>query len=169
VAVAVPTLEALLAAAERRALHLETRDVYAGSPRFAAWQRGEPQDRSDADGRWSELLTPLVRRGGDIRRARIVSEPVTEYIRFEWEVTPYANLAAGERVRWLPRRNAAALAIPGEDYWLIDDVVLFNHFSGIGELTDVELNADARVVRLCEAAFEEVWKLGRDHADYRPA
>jgi Helix-turn-helix domain len=76
VAVAVPTLEALLPAAERRALHLETRDVYAGSPRFAAWQRGEPQDRSDADGQWSEMLMPLVRRGGDIRRARIVSARV---------------------------------------------------------------------------------------------
>ena len=33
-------------------------------------------------------------RGGDVRRLRIVSEPVTEYVRYEYEMTPVANLAA---------------------------------------------------------------------------
>ena len=45
-----------------------------------------------------------------MRRARVVSEPVTDYIRYEHDLT-FANVAAGELVRWLPRRNAADIAV----------------------------------------------------------
>jgi hypothetical protein len=148
---------------------LETRDVYAGSSAFEAWRAGRPQDREAADARWRELLAPLVGRGGDVRRARVVSEPVTDYIRFEHEVTPLANLAAGERVRWLSRRAAATLALPGSDFWLIDDVVLFNHFDGLGRMVDVEEASEPSVVQLCATAFEDVWRIAVDHADYHPA
>ena len=67
-----------------------------------------------------------------MRRARIVSEPVSEYIRFEHDVT-YTNVAAGEEVRWLPRRLASDIALPGNDFWLFDErLAVFNHFAGAG-------------------------------------
>lgn len=56
-------------------------------------------------------------RGVKLRRARIVSEPVSEYIRFEHDGTPQ-NIAAGEDVRWLPRARASALSLPGNDCWV---------------------------------------------------
>ena len=166
----VPGFDDLLGAAQRIALHLEMRDTYAGgSPAFAAWRTGRPYDRSAPDARWRSLVAPLAARGVQLRRARIVSEPVSDYIRFEYEVTAVANLAAGEQVRWLPRRRASDLALPGNDFWLIDDRVLFNHFTGDGDWIDVELVTDASIVKFCASAFESVWDRGVDHERYRPA
>jgi len=159
----------LLDGARRRALHLELRDVYADSAAFPAWKAGEPHDRGPADRQWHGLIAPLVARGIDVRRLRVVSEPVTDYIRFEYEVTPAANLAAGERVRWLPRSRASDLRFPGNDFWLVDDSMLFNLFSGDGEWTGVELITDADVVKFCGSAFDAAWDRGVDHEVYRPA
>jgi hypothetical protein len=104
------------------------------------------------------------------RRARIVSEPVTPYIRFEYDVTRSMNIAAGEQVRWLPRRRASDLALPGNDFWVFDDrLVRFGHFAGDGTVTGHEMSGDPAVVKLCAAAFEAVWERAVDHEDYRPA
>jgi hypothetical protein len=167
--VSFPELDELLAGAQRRALHLELRDLYAGSKAFEAWLAGTPYDRSAADTRWRATLAPLAARAVEVRRLRVVSEPVSDYIRFEHEFTPHANLAAGERVRWLPRRRASDLLFPGNDFWLVDDRILFNHFSGDGEWIDVELLDNADVVKFCLAAFDAAWERGIDHDAYRPA
>ena len=166
--VSVPKLADLLVAAERRALHLEMRDTYARSPLLLAWQAGEPHDRREADQQWAALLARLVARGGDVRRLRIVSEPVTEYVRYEYEMTPVANLAAGELVRWLPRDRASDLRLPGNDFWLIDDALLFNLASGDGDWLGVQQNDDPNVIAFCARSFEVAWSRAVDHADYRP-
>ncbi|HET9975578.1 MAG TPA: hypothetical protein VFQ68_45645 [Streptosporangiaceae bacterium] len=100
------------------------------------------------------MVGSVTGRGAPVRRARIISEPASDYIRFEHEVTPAANLAAGEQVRWLPRRNASDLALPGNDCWLFDGTaVLFNYFSGDGTAAGTELRDEPAVVKLCAAAF----------------
>jgi hypothetical protein len=105
-----------------------------------------------------------------IRRARIISEPVTPYIRFEYDVTDSMNIAAGEQVRWLPRRRASDLALPGNDFWVFDDrLVRFGYFAGDGTRLGHEVTAEPAVVKLCAAAFEAVWERAIDHKDYRPA
>jgi hypothetical protein len=145
------------------------RDDYSGtSSTFAAWLAGETFDRQGPDSEWRARIKPLVDRGVTVRRARIISEPVSDFIRYEYEVTPAANLAAGEAVRWVPRRRVSDVALPGNDFWLVDDRVLFNHFSGDGTWIDAELEARPAVAKLCETAFEVVWERGLDHADYRP-
>lgn len=58
-------------------------------------------------------------RGVVVRRARIVSEPLSDYCRFEYDVTGPVNLAGGEEVRWLPRRRASDIALPGNDFWVL--------------------------------------------------
>lgn len=99
------------------------RDGYMRSdPRFIAWQNGErnaPEDNDPALRPWLGLIAELVGRGIEIRRARIVSEPVSDYIAFEHHVTA-ANVTAGESVRCLPRRQASDIAVPGNDFWLPD-------------------------------------------------
>ena len=111
----------------------------------------------------------VIQRGATVRRARIISEPPSDYIRFEYEVTPAANLAAGEDVRWLPRWKASDLALPGNDFWLFDDTtVLFNYFSGDGAAAGTELRDEAAVVKLCASAFEAVWDRAVPHGEYRP-
>ena len=109
-----------------------------------------------------------VGRGVVMRRARIVSEPVTDYIRWEHAATSL-NVDAGELVRWLPRRRAVDIALPGADFWLFDDrLVQFNIFTGDGDWADPpkEFSEDPAVVKLCSDAFEAVWERAVDHEKY---
>ena len=141
--------EALLTSARREAIHLEMRDRYAvsdeGDP-FRRWLAGDPltpAEEAEWWRDWTELVTRITASGVTMRRARIVSEPVTDYIRYEWAGTHY-NVEAGEDVRWLPRRGASAIALPGNDFWLIDgETVVFNHFTGDGEWLGNEVITDA--------------------------
>jgi hypothetical protein len=115
-------------------------------------------------------MREITGRGVTVRRARIVSEPVSDYIRSEHHVTA-GNVVAGEQVRWLPRRRASDLALPGNDFWLFDDsLVVFLHFTGEGDLSpegDEERTTDPAVVRLCSMAFEAVWERAIPHENYQ--
>jgi hypothetical protein len=164
-----PTFDDLFGECHRSALHLEMRDDYGtSSPGFVAWRDGVPFDRADFDAPWVTLVSGAVARGVTVRRARIVSEPVSDYIRYEHSATPHANLAGGEQVRWLPRRLTSDLSLPGNDFWLFDEqLIRFAHFSGDGEPVGHELCDDPAVVKLCLTAFETVWERGIDHAEYR--
>ncbi|MFG2894991.1 DUF6879 family protein [Streptomyces sp. NPDC048248] len=166
----VPSFAELLGQCQRSAMHLEMRDAYVPSDRFRAWQRGERISWEDRASWWhpyDQLIHDTVARGVVIRRARIISEPVSEYIRWEHYVTR-CNVTAGEEVRWLPRRQATNIPLPGNDFWLFDDVLLrVHHFSGDGAVVDDEITEDAETVRLCSAAFETVWKRAVPHHLYK--
>src|SRR5688572_9712861 len=104
------TFEEMLASAQQSAVHLEMRDTYVpDDPSFIAWQGGPPYDRTRREAGWHQLIGDARARGVVVRRARIVSEPVTDYIRFEHSVTDSMNIKAGELVRWLPRRQVSDL------------------------------------------------------------
>lgn len=167
-----PGFVELLDSAQRSALHLETRDVYGVDEEkesFAAWKglRHNPADRASWWRPWLDLVSRTVERGVEIRRARVVSEPVTEYIRYEHSGT-FTNVAADGKVRWLPRRQAYDLALPGTGFWLIDErLIRFNHFSGDGVATEPRMCEDHTVVELCSSTFEAVWRRATPHEDYR--
>ncbi|MFF9269060.1 hypothetical protein EF913_28135 [Streptomyces sp. WAC04189] len=162
----------LLASATRSAVHLEMRDSYAvdyeAGP-FADWRRGfrhDPADRASWWRPWLDLVQEATARGVVIRRARIVSEPVSEYTRFLYDGT-FTNVAAGEQIRWLPRRQASSIALPGTDFWLFDDhVVRWNHFDGEGRSLGGEVTDDPAAAKLCAAAFEDVWSRATPHDQY---
>jgi hypothetical protein len=160
-----------LVATRRSAVHLEMRDGYTTTdPAFIEW-RGGTGDPAQRYRSWSELIVATVARGVSVRRARIVSEPLSEYIRFEYDVTAEVNVAAGEDVRWLPRRRVSDLALPGNDFWLFDgELVIFNHFAGDGSPGDPfeEVSTDPAVVARCGSAFEGVWERAVPHGEYRP-
>ncbi|MER6445453.1 DUF6879 family protein [Streptomyces venezuelae] len=169
----VPDFADLLAGAQRSAVHLELRDAYSvgnETERFEAWRRGVRLDEGDQASWWRpwlDLVAATVERGVVMRRARVVSEPVSEYIRFEHS-NAFTNVAAGEQLRWLPRARASALALPGNDFWLIDGCrVRFNVFSGDGEVVEPQYTEDAAVAQLCASGFEAVWDLGIPHEDYK--
>lgn len=110
----VPPFSELIAATARSAVHLEMRDSYTPSdPQFQAWKKGTPRAVPASSDWWYNLVRANLARGVRFRRARIVSEPVSDYIRFEHEGTESLNIAAGEEVRWLPgagRRTYACRA-----------------------------------------------------------
>lgn len=171
---AEPTFSDLFRLAERSAVHLEMRDEYMRSdPSYQAWQAGERhrvEDNDPAVRTWLRLVSEATDRGVRIRRARICSVPESDYIRFEHHVTD-ANVKAGEEVRWLPRRQASDLALPGNDFWVFDNrLVVFLHFSGDGELSpegDEERTTDPALVDRCSSAFEAVWDRSFTHGEYK--
>ncbi|WP_067474509.1 DUF6879 family protein [Actinomadura hibisca] len=166
----IPPFSELIAQTERSAVHLEMRDAYTPSdPLFLEWKAGRPLP-SPLLPSWHETVRRHTARGVMFRRARVVSEPLSDFIRFEYESTEDLNLAAGEQVRWLPRRQAVGLVLPAHDFWLFDDrLVRIHHFSGNGEIVQDELSDDPELAKLCASAFEAVWDRAIDHEDYRPA
>ncbi|MFK0291673.1 DUF6879 family protein [Streptomyces sp. NPDC090442] len=164
-----PTFEELFRSARHSAWHFESRDAYALDADYQEWAAGSRFDPTERWPWWIDLVSASVARGVDVRRARIVSEPVSNYIRYEHALTSGHNIKAGESVRWLPRRQASPLLLPGNDCWVFDrSSVLFNHFNGDGEMTGEELVTDPAVVRACVTAFEAVWERATPHEEYRP-
>jgi len=170
----VPSFDELMEAAQRSAVHLEMRDQYAVGDEaddFNAWLstgRRDTDPQSEYWAPWVDLISRAVARGVVVRRARIVSEPVTDYIRYEHASTQ-VNVAAGEQVRWLSRSRAVDLMLPGADLWIFDGThVLFNHFTGIGEWANPpkELRTEPSIVKQCSDAFEAVWERAVPHETY---
>lgn len=167
-----PTFSELMATCTS-AVHLEMRDSYAVDYEkgpFAEWRRGFRYDPADRDSWWRPwlgLIADTVGRGAAVRRARVVSEPVSEYTRFLYDGT-FTNVAAGEQVRWLPRRRASDIALPGNDFWLFDgEWVQWNHFAGDGSSVGEEITNDPIVAKLCAQAFDAVWARAIPHGEYK--
>jgi hypothetical protein len=155
----------------RSFVHLETRDSYGTEvelPHMARWRRGEPDDFSWMDW-WLEMLHGHRAAGRTCRRARIVSEPLSDYQR--WTLS-HANVLvdAGEDIRYVARPRLTTVTLPGSgDFYLFDDtLVLFLHYAGDGTNTAFEITEDPYPVQTCRQAFAAVWGLAVAYCDYRP-
>ncbi|MFE9801468.1 DUF6879 family protein [Streptomyces goshikiensis] len=167
-----PDFAALMRQAEHSAVHLEMRDTYGVGDEAEEFEEFKRTGHVDLDPtlrwwpEWLGIVRDTVGRGVVMRRARIVSEPVTDYIRWEHAVTPM-NIEAGEQVRWLPRRRASDIALPGNDLWLIDRrLVMFHLWTGEGDWAGHEFTEEPSVVKLVTDAFETVWERGTPHEQY---
>jgi hypothetical protein len=147
---------------------LELHDQHlTDDPRFLAWKEGRPQPTTAGGSAFRDAVRAAVRRGVRVHRARIVSEPVSDYVRWEHELTAEHNVGAGEVVRWLPRALASTLAIPGNPFWVFDDhMVRFSVFDGDGRLVGHQFCDEPSVIGLCAAAFDAVWELATDHESF---
>ncbi|MET9494593.1 DUF6879 family protein [Streptomyces sp. NPDC006552] len=170
-----PNFIDLLEASTVSAVHLEMRDVYGVGDEaedFERWKATGVRDTDPASPYWApwvDLVSRAAARGVRMRRARIVSEPVTEYIRYEHAGTS-VNVKAGEEVRWLGRRQAADLFVPACDLWIFDGTsVLFNHMSGDGDWAEpgFELRTEHALASRCTEAFAQVWERATPHDAYK--
>ena len=128
---------------------------------------GEPDDLEWLQG-WCATLREHVKAGRCVRRARVVSEPLSDYQRWSYSI---ANpmVEAGEDIRWVPRRLVSSVALPGNDFYLFDDrLALFLLYSGNGLSVGMLSSSDPADLRLCRSAFEAVWKLSIPHREYAP-
>ena len=162
--------EKLLASFGREAVHLETRDAYGTAvelPYMARWAAGEPDDLEWLQG-WCATLREHVKAGKSVRRARIVSEPLSDYQRWSYGIAD-PMVEAGEDIRWVPRRLVSSVALPGNDFYLFDDrLAVFLLYAGNGLATGKFGSDDSAVLRLCRSAFDAVWKLSIPHREYAP-
>lgn len=151
-------------------LKLELRDRYAvDDVTFAAWRRGDAvtvRERMAATGR---RVAAETADGVIQRRIKVISEPASEYMRFAWDISG-PLVAAGEDIRWLPRRLASPLLLPGNDVFVLDGAMaLFNVLDGDDGRAEQQLWTEAEVVKQCQAAFEAAWQVAIPHSGYRPA
>lgn len=152
------------------AVHLEMRDAYGTAvelPYMAKWAAGEPDDLEWLQG-WCTTLREHGKAGRSVRRARIVSEPVSDYQRWSYSIA-YPMVEAGEDIRWVPRRLVSSAALPGNDFYLFDDrLAVFLLYAGNGLGTGKMSSTEPADLRLCRSAFDAAWKLSIPHREYAP-
>jgi hypothetical protein len=162
--------ELLLTGFAREAIHLEMRDAYGTAvelPHMAQWARGEPDDLEWLRG-WCTTLREHARAGRSVRRARVVSEPLSDYQCWSHSIAS-PMVQAGEDIRWVPRRLVSSVALPGNDYYLFDDrLAVFLLYAGNGLSAGMLSSSDPADLRLCRSAFEAVWELSIPHSEYQP-
>ncbi|MEO7193466.1 MAG: DUF6879 family protein [Pseudonocardiaceae bacterium] len=152
-------------------VHLETRDAYGTEvelPHMAQWRRGESDDFAWL-GWWLEMLRVHNAAGRTCRRARVVSEPLSDYQRWtRSHATMF--LDAGEDIRYLPRPHLATVVVPGSgDFYVFDDeLVLFLHYAGNGTNASFQITENPRTVRTCREVFETIWDLAKPFGEYQP-
>lgn len=109
------------------AFRLEARQSYATDEEaaaFATWQeRGCIPDAVDPlIAAWTGIVCARIEGGAVMRRVRVVSHPMTEYVRFELALQRAHSVPAGEQVRVVDAELHPDLA-RADDFWLLDDRV----------------------------------------------
>lgn len=107
---------------------------------------GEPDDLEwMAD--WFDWVAELTRAGRRIGRVRVLTEPLTDYLRFELSFTGRA-VEAGEDIRIMAAHDADALGLPDEDFWFFDDrLVVVLQFGDTGVAAAEVIDDPADVAR----------------------
>jgi hypothetical protein len=151
-------LPSWLSTFRQSAFRLETRDHYdvpQESDWFQAFLRGEgiPELTPENDS-WLKLVHGHCRSGKRMQRVHIVSQPLTDYCRFELSLC-VASVAAGEEIRIIERGQLPELVDMREDFWLFDDqaaIVLDydenGRFLGTKEVEDLTLYREVARITL---------------------
>ena len=157
-----------LAHASKRAFHLELKDSYnvaAEDEPFGRWQRGEPDDYAWHQD-WLGFLREATAAGVQVQRVRLVSLPHTAYTRWGLDVAPL-NIQAGEDMRYLLRDLAGDIALPDEDYWLLDDdQLVLSVFSDDGRTGGFARDVNAGLLQQCLVVRDQVWERAIPYAQY---
>ncbi|MET7334277.1 DUF6879 family protein [Nonomuraea sp. NPDC005650] len=164
--------DALLTSFDRSAIHLETRDAYGTEielPHMAKWAAGEPDNLEWLQG-WCATLREHAAAGRTVRRARVVSEPLSDYQHWSHSIA-HPMVEAGEDIRWVPRHLLTApgrvTMLPANDFYVFDNqLVVFLTYAGNGLMREMIGSRDPRDVTVCVDAFEAIWKLAIPHRDY---
>ncbi|MEV5391913.1 DUF6879 family protein [Nocardia farcinica] len=156
--------------AQRRAFHLETRDDYltaSESQSLAAWLADESSDPGgDWFTPWTQQVQRMTARGVAVQRARIVTEPHTDYTRYLLALARH-NIGAGEDVRYLPRADATPADSAAEDMWLLDDAtVVYSVFDDQDHWIGGVATDNAGLVQHAIAIRDRVWRAAIPYRDY---
>ena len=112
----------------RTARRLESRDRYAVDrerPYLERWLAGAQDDPEHVRSRrpWLDTVRANVAAGRTYERVRVVSEPLSDYVRFALRGTAQ-TVESGEDIRYLDRDRANGLDLPDHDFWLFDEQIL---------------------------------------------
>jgi hypothetical protein len=146
-----PEFRALFDTFEHSVFRLETLQAYQGSRErelLADFLAGKPRPTDQLKADWTAMIAANARAGKAVQRVHVVTEPLTDYLRFEltWGYEP--NAEAGEDIRIAPVRDAWPRELPQHDYWLFDAAQLYDmHYEPDGTWLGIEHVTDpARIV-----------------------
>jgi hypothetical protein len=153
---------------ERTAFHLELKDSYhvpEESGPFSLFMDGKPDDFAWHQP-WLNLVREVTNAGKVMTRVRVVTVPHADYARWGLSVAPL-NISAGEDIRWLPRRLAAGIDFPADDYWLFDDRrLVFTVFHDDGRFLGGYESADEEMIARCRRVRDQVWDRAIPQREY---
>lgn len=131
------------------AFRLETLQVYDVGYEEEAFNRFLAGDEAPTTGSQEEWAR-IVGSGRRFRRVHVVTEPLTDYLRFECVWAYRASVKAGEDVNILPIGEGPwPEGIPRFDYWLFDSerLVRMNYASDGTMLTPELISEPDEIVR----------------------
>ncbi|MQY24598.1 hypothetical protein NRB56_01460 [Nocardia sp. RB56] len=146
------------------AFHLEVRDEYhvpAEDERLQRFLRGVPTPTPWLP--WHDLVRETVERGVAMQRLRVVTVPHSDYQRWLLSVAG-RGIEAGEDIRYLPRHLAGE--VPPDDWWLMDDRVVFNLVDAAGAPAGLAVSEDPHIVGYCRTVRTRLWGLATPYAEY---
>lgn len=141
----------------------EYHEPYETEPlrRFLA---GEPYDLEYMRP-WLDSIRRAVAQGKSVARVRVLTLPLTDYLRFEMSVAQL-NAAAGEDIRVIDAESAERLRLGDRDFWIFDDdTVALMHFGtrgfeGATIESEPEATAPYRLIR------DRAWRHARPFYDH---
>jgi hypothetical protein len=140
----------------RSAFRLETLQDYSGSgedPHLAAFLAGKPRPPSPEHEQWAGAVRAHRRAGRVLQRVHVVTEPLSDYIRWElsWGYQP--GVAAGEEVCIIPVADGEwPVEVPHRDFWLFDDTELYDmHYTLDGTWLGAEPVTDSSRIEQARA------------------
>jgi hypothetical protein len=155
------------------AYRLELRDRYNVTAETDRWNAFQSSDWARLDelnrvqrAPWMRLIGEATSRGKTVERVRVVSEPPTDYIRFELRLNA-GNAEVGEDIRYLPRQETVGMELPGEDYWLFDsEAAVVLRFDEDDVMTGMELvDAPSTIDRYCMGRVT-AWRYAVPYSQY---
>jgi hypothetical protein len=158
--------------AQSSIFRLETLQSYGNSgedPALDAFRAGQPHLVTPGKREWTALVRDRVHGGCAMQRVHVVTEPASEYLRFEltWGYGP--NAEAGEEIRIIPLRQDEAWPrdVPCHDFWLFDSCDLYDiHYEPDGTWLGVEQVRDSAAIADARRWRDAALRLARPWADY---
>ncbi|MBF6326943.1 DUF6879 family protein [Nocardia transvalensis] len=154
--------------AKNEAFHLEVKDSYETpeeSEPFRRFLNDQPDDYAWLQ-EWLDLITETTARGVKVHRARVVTVPHTDYVRWSLKVA-LQNTRAGEEIRYLPRHSIKFSELTTDDWWLFDnDVLGFTVFEPSGRWAGAAVTTDPRIVDYARKVKHRVWPLAMPFREY---
>lgn len=161
--------EELFRHCKRSVFRIETRGVYAEPDEHEPLRRflvGEEPDDAWL-GPWLDAVENATLRGCQVQRVLMLTEPISDYLRFELDLALRQRIPAGERVRVISRLESLGFGIPEDvDFWMYDDeAVGLVHFQE-GRTHGVELVTDPRKVERYAKWRDKAWELSLGHDEW---
>ena len=161
-------LGGLLQRFRHSARRLETRRNYVVENEQEPLRRfvaGQPDDYAWFQP-WLNQIRQRTSDGAEFERVRVVPEVLTDYLRFELEISRH-NVAAGENIRYLDAARARALNFPDYDYYVFDKRTLALMYFTADDVPDgAQVVTDPAIVASHRRWLDQATEAAITHEEY---